>query len=90
MSDVNTTAGRSLALRLAASDSPDEAHQLIEGTLNAYDPDDGRLVLAIALETMTQFIVRPAIDGETNPGAFRAQYATAADRIAVGPTEDKE
>lgn len=90
MSDYNTTAGRALALRLAASESPLEAHWLIEGTLSAYGPADCRLVLAIALDTMTHFIVRPAIDGETDPGAFRAQYSDAADRIAAGPIEGME
>lgn len=89
MSD-NTTAGRALALRLAASTDAAEAHRLIEGHLSAYGPDSGRIVLATALETMTQFIVRPAIDGETDPGAFRAQYAHAADRITCGPIQEKE
>ncbi|MGN7155436.1 hypothetical protein ACTHRK_04870 [Dietzia cercidiphylli] len=90
MSDANTTAGRALALRLAAGDDPTEVHQLIQDHLAAYGPDDGRLVLAVALETMTQFIVRPAVAQAGDPSAYRAQFRTAADRIAAGPIEKEK
>ena len=90
MTDPNLTAGRALALRLAAGHEPAEVHQLIQDHLAAYGPDDGRLVLAVALETMTTFIVRPAVAESDDPGAYRAQFRTAADRIAAGPTEEKE
>ncbi|HIW69676.1 MAG TPA: hypothetical protein H9878_16445 [Candidatus Dietzia merdigallinarum] len=90
MTDPNLTAGRALALRLAAGDDPATVHQLIQDHLSAYDADDARLVLAVALETMTTFIVRPAVAESDDPGAYRAQFRTAADRIAAGPTEEKE
>ena len=90
MSDYNLTAGRALDLRLAAGDDPTEPHRLIQGHLAAYDADDARLILAVALETMTTFIVRPAVAESDDPGAYRAQFRTAADRIAFGPTEEKE
>lgn len=88
MTDHNTTMGRVLAMRLAASDDPGAAHELIAGHLAAYLPDDAQLILATALETITTFIVRPGVDDSEDPDAYRAQYRTAADRIAVGPPQE--
>lgn len=90
MTDPNVTAGRALALRLAAADGPATVHQLIQDHLAAYDADDARLILAAALQTMATYVVGPAVAESDNPGAYRAQFRTAADRIAVGPTKKEK
>ena len=90
MSDDNTTAGRVLALRVAAADHPAKTHALIQDHISAYDADDGRLILAAALQTMATYVVGPAVAESDNPGAYRAQFRTAADRIAAGPIEKEK
>lgn len=90
MTDPNVTAGRILALRAAAADGPATVHQLIQDHLSAYDADDARLILAAALQTMSTYVVGPAVAESDNPGAYKQQFRTAADRIAAGPTEKEE
>lgn len=90
MTDENLTSGRILALRVAAADHPAKTHQLIQDHLSAFDADEGRLILAAALQTMATYVVGPAVAESDNPGAYRAQFRTAADRIAAGPIKEKE
>lgn len=90
MTTEATTTGRILALRLAATSSPDEAHELIQNHISTLDADSGRIVLAVALQTITTVVVQQSVDESDHPGAYRAQFRTAADRIAVGPTTEKE
>lgn len=90
MTTEATTIGRILALRVAATESPDEAHELIQNHLGVLDADSGRMVLAVALETVTEHIVRPALDDTEDPAHHRGNLTAVANRIACGPTEEQE
>lgn len=87
MTDPNVTAGRILALRAAATTTPAEVRELIESHLNAYSAEDARIVMGVALETVIDYLVRPSVAESADPEGHRDQFRTAADRIAVGPTE---
>ena len=83
------TAGRTLALNLAAAESQVDAHNLREQHIDAYEMGEVALIFAMALEAMAVHILHPAIAGTGSPAEFRQMYRKAAMDIIAGPEQEE-
>lgn len=84
------TAGRTLALNLAAAESQVDAHNLLQQHIDAYEVGEAALIFAMALEAVTVHILHPAVAGTDKPAEFRQMYRKAAMDIIAGPEQEEK
>lgn len=90
MTDANTTAGRVLALNLAAVEDRREVNRLIQDHIATYPREEGLYVLAVALSTLAAEVLWPAVERMQGGAEFREQHREAVRRILAGPIEKEK
>lgn len=83
------TAGRTLALHLAAAEDHAQAHDLIQQHIDTYTHEEALHIFAVALEALAAHIVHPAIAQAEDPAEYRRMYTQAAMNLIAGPTEEE-